>query len=205
MDSTGHQVTLLFSGQAVSHVNGITGNAFITGTNGITVSTSGQTITINGSGVSSGITHPTITTNHAISIWSGTAGQGLLNTPVTIDPTNGNIATTGQIFLNAPVTADILAGGNINIMSTGSGMAVGLTSFGAAGILALARIFLVSSSGISTQGEMTPTASGNDNLGSPALPYGNLFLGSGNYINLVSSGNVSWKVGVRNDGSLYSF
>ncbi len=140
MDSTGHQVTLLFSGQAANGPSG-----------------------------------PTSTVNHGVAIWSGTTGQALLNSPVEINPVNGDISTSGTIFLNAPVTANIQAGGNISISSTGGGKAVGLASLGAAGIVAAQGIFLISASGITTGGNIAPQASGVDNLGSPSLPYSGIY------------------------------
>ncbi len=80
-----------------------------------------------------------------------------------------------------------------------------------------------------TDVSLVPYISGTQNLGSAAIPYnvlyanniaagsivstgtlgnittGNIIVASGSYVQFTSSGNNAWKVGVHDDGTLYTF
>lgn len=72
-----------------------------------------------------------------------------------------------------------------------------------------------------TDVSLVPYSARVQNLGSSVHPFnavfatsisatgtfntGNLIVASGNYVQLTSSGNTAWKVGVHDDGTLYTF
>ncbi len=212
--SGNQQFNVNFSGESYTTISAQFGNVFV-GKNLQLSNPASSVYPTNSGTVTLGIpTNPfsglfvnnNITANGALAVSANnnidmTSGQYMTLTSTNADlyaNASGNMALTaqnGNNVLNAALNAGINAGVSVNINASSGITATSATDVninangGSIGIVAASQVNILSASGINTQGDIVPFVSGNNNLGSSAIPFSGTY--SNQYATSINNGAIA--------------